>query len=143
MKLSELFKTPFKLKGGSILNLRGFSKRVVDKEISGNSTNDGWQMLINIIKSEFNATPHPTMFCENDTLVNIEDIEIGYPHSYRFLYKKSELPNPMSSFIAFKQFTWSGIEIGLSMDAGYVNSIGLTFTIDGKEYVTLINDGPA
>ena len=33
MKLSELFKTPFKLKGGATLNLRGFSKRVVDKEI--------------------------------------------------------------------------------------------------------------
>lgn len=35
MKLSELFKTPFKLKGGSVLNLRGFSKRVVDKEVEG------------------------------------------------------------------------------------------------------------
>lgn len=33
MNLSELFKTPFKLKGGGILNLKGFSKRVIDKEI--------------------------------------------------------------------------------------------------------------
>lgn len=35
MKLSELFKTPFKLKGGATLNLRGFSKRIVDKEVEG------------------------------------------------------------------------------------------------------------
>lgn len=35
MKLSELFKTPFKVKGGGVLNLRGFSKRVIDKEIGG------------------------------------------------------------------------------------------------------------
>lgn len=143
MKLSELFGKPFKLKGGSILNLKGLSKHIVDKEVGGNNNNDGWQMLINITKSEFNATPHPTMFCENDTLVNIEDIELWPLHHYRFLYKKSELPNPMSSFIAFKQFTWSGVKVGLDMDAGYVNKIGLTFTIDGEEYVTLINDGPA
>lgn len=33
MKLSELFRTPFKLKDGSTLNLKGFSKRVIDKEV--------------------------------------------------------------------------------------------------------------
>lgn len=33
MKLSELFKTPFKVKGGGVLNLRGFSKHIVDKEV--------------------------------------------------------------------------------------------------------------
>ena len=36
MKLSELFKTPFKLKGGSTLNLKGFSEVIVDKEIDNN-----------------------------------------------------------------------------------------------------------
>ncbi len=35
MKLSELFNKPFKLKGGSTLNLKGFSKRVVDRDIDG------------------------------------------------------------------------------------------------------------
>lgn len=37
MKLSELLKNPIKLKGGGVLDLRGFSKRVLDKELE--STN--------------------------------------------------------------------------------------------------------
>ncbi len=39
MKLSELLSKPFKLKGGGILNLKGFSKRVIDKEIGGSNNN--------------------------------------------------------------------------------------------------------
>lgn len=37
MKLSELLSKPFKLKGGGVLDLRGFSKRVFDKELESNN----------------------------------------------------------------------------------------------------------
>lgn len=37
MKLSELLKTPIKLKGGGVLDLRGFSKRVLDKELESSN----------------------------------------------------------------------------------------------------------
>lgn len=41
MKLSELLSKPFKVKGGGFLNLKGFSKRVIDKEVgSSDSGND-------------------------------------------------------------------------------------------------------
>jgi len=41
MKLSELLSKSFKLKGGGFLNLKGFSKRVIDKEVgSSNGNND-------------------------------------------------------------------------------------------------------
>lgn len=33
MKLSELFNKPFKVKGGGTLNLKGYSKHIIDKEI--------------------------------------------------------------------------------------------------------------
>lgn len=36
MKLSELLTKPLKLKSGGFLNLKGFSKRVVDKEVGDN-----------------------------------------------------------------------------------------------------------
>lgn len=40
MKLSELLSKPFKLKGGGILNLKGFSKRVIDTEIKGSGNGE-------------------------------------------------------------------------------------------------------
>ena len=143
MKLSEILAKPFKVKGGGTVNLKGLSKHIVDKEVGGNNNDDGWQMIIDIAKLEFNATPHPTIFCKDDNLVNIEDIEAGSQYEYSFLYKKSELPNPMSSFTVFRYFIWNGINYGLRIVTESVNKIGLTFTIDGEEYVTLINDGPA
>lgn len=35
MKLSELLNKPFKVKGGGTLNLKGFSKHIIDKELGG------------------------------------------------------------------------------------------------------------
>lgn len=40
MKLSELLSSPIKLIGGGFLNLKGFSKRVVDQELSKEITID-------------------------------------------------------------------------------------------------------
>lgn len=63
MKLSELFKTPFKVKGGGVLNLRGFSKRVVDKEIEGGGVEqDDVDVFakygcVNVVSTEFSPAP--------------------------------------------------------------------------------------
>lgn len=40
MKLSELLSKPIKVKGGGILNLKGISKHIVDKEVSGGESDD-------------------------------------------------------------------------------------------------------
>lgn len=40
MKLSKLLSKPIKLKGGGVLDLRGFSKRVFDKEIEDEEPKD-------------------------------------------------------------------------------------------------------
>lgn len=40
MKLSELLAKPLKLKGGGFLNLKGFSKRIIDNEVGGNNNSN-------------------------------------------------------------------------------------------------------
>ena len=74
MKLSELFRTPFKLKGGSTLNLRGFSKRVADKEIGeGGKSESG--VVYKIIEQFYNTQmiPHSSKYYEVNTrnIINI------------------------------------------------------------------------
>ena len=66
MKLSELFKTPFKVKGGGVLNLRGFSKRVVDKEIGGSGEGFSDNLYPELDSSQFNF---PTYISKNHHLV--------------------------------------------------------------------------
>lgn len=52
MKLSELLSKPLKLKGGGFLNLKGFNKRIIDKEIGGSdSYNDDNNYSINFMDS--------------------------------------------------------------------------------------------
>lgn len=46
MKLSELLSKPFKVKGGGFLNLKGFSKRVIDEEIGGNDGGGGFNSFL-------------------------------------------------------------------------------------------------
>lgn len=91
MKLSELFRTPFKVKGGGVLNLRGFSKRVVDKEVGeGGGGGEGGEsgVIDKIIEARFNPqmTPHPSKVYDKDgDIMNISDIDGD--GQYCFLYK--------------------------------------------------------
>lgn len=47
MKLSKLLSEPFKLKGGGFLNLKGFSKRIIDKEIGGSNNSNNSNNNVN------------------------------------------------------------------------------------------------
>lgn len=145
MKLSELFRTPFKLKGGSTLNLKGFSKRVVDKEVEGGGGESGSGTIDKIIEQWYNAqmTPHSSKFyvSKEDTIVNIADIDSDT--QYCFLYKKSdytEFPSGNDINIAFVinpngSITLSFGTIGKGADIIYET------TIDGETYVALGDGG--
>lgn len=50
MKLSELLSKPFKVKGGGFLNLKGFSKRVIDEEIGGNDSGGSFNSFLSFEK---------------------------------------------------------------------------------------------
>lgn len=93
MKLSELFRTPFKLKGGSTLNLKGFSKRVIDKEVGeggggGGSDTKDTEKFIKKLLTFYGQTIIPETFSmfavEPDGWIRVENI--GDFESFYFLY---------------------------------------------------------
>lgn len=108
MKISELFKTPFKLKGGSILNLKGFSKRVVDKEIGGENSNF---IFTDLFIKTFNAVePSKYLYCNNGNIYTIDDFinkapGISDERDYYFFYKKSDFDNFSNKTILAKYIT--------------------------------------
>ena len=136
MKLSELFKTPFKLKGGGTLNLRGYSKRIIDKEIQSNKNEDDEDedentAITNLLNLYYTVLPHPTKVAnaQNYNLVNISDIDgnfTGY-----FLYKQSDITNITHEPTKFV------IEDDYFNLVCEGNTIHYTYTIDGEAYVVL------
>lgn len=135
MKLSELFKTPFKLKGGSTLNLRGFSKRVVDKEVG-----EGGES-INLFSSIFDTLNYSNEYLQdkvvniNDTIIDVKEVT---NEVYKLLYKKSFIESSESS-------TKIMYYINLQINIFYISTmsnldIDKEFDIDGEIYCTLITN---
>jgi len=147
MKLSELFKTPLKLKGGSTLNLRGFSKRVVDKEVGEGGGGGGSEsgVIGKVIEQFYNPqmTPHYSKFYSKDgDIVNISDIDSDT--IYLFLYLKSdytEFPSKGKINISFMlDRDNNGINLYFG-SKGYGADIIYETTIDGETYVALGQGG--
>lgn len=136
MKLSELLAKPFKLKGGATLNLKGFSKRVVDKEVGGSSTNNnGFTSILNQSLIDHPIYPHPSKVVNNSTL-EIEDIQNVSNRNahYKFLYKKSDIDNiPRRRYIISDYIIDNG---KITFDNGN-DSESSIYEIEGEEYVFL------
>lgn len=144
MKLSELFKTPFKVKGGGVLNLRGFSKRVVDKEIEGSGGGSVkfpiGEKILNLLDEDLVA--HPSKFAEdpenNDTIIDISEIDSipqGYVTIY-FLYKKSDIDAVSKFKTIIYQFSIS--ETTLSYEASQIDGLAKKiYIIDNIPYYAL------
>ena len=136
MKLSELFRTPFKLKGGATLNLKGFSKRVVDKEIGeggGRSSEDS--EIADFISRLFNMVqsyPKPALFGKfiySGDVISTEDI--FYNKNYFFLYDSSFELDAHKIIIGFSVIPGNGVEIMYKEPDSLVST---NITIDGKTY---------
>lgn len=139
MKLSELFRTPFKLKGGSTLNLKGFSKAVVDKEVGGGENNKN--AAINNLLSLFNyhpIYPHPTKVLNKyDSIIDINEVD---DDNYKFLYKKSEFENLETGTLICTHIIYtSNTELDILFETKGTTYCEIVFTteIDGEEYVAL------
>ena len=137
MKLSELFKTPFKLKGGSTLNLRGFSKRVVDKEVGGNNTNsNAFTNIINYILDGCPIYPHPSKIF-NDSTHEIEDIQsLGTNGPYNFLYKKLDIDNISSDIRTQLIYNCTFNNEQIIFNTG-LDGESIPYEIDGEDYIYL------
>lgn len=67
MKLSELLTKPFKVKGGGFLNLKGFSKRVIDEEIGGSEDNNDSISFMDSLLCYSSKIPVGTLIPFNNT----------------------------------------------------------------------------
>lgn len=142
MKLSELFRTPFKVKGGGVLNLKGFSKRVVDKEVGEGGGKSESGTIDKIIEQWYNAqmTPHSSKFYDkdNERIVNIADINSDV--EYCFLYKKSDYTEFSSeddintTFVIGRSINRITLYFG---SKGHGADIIYETKIDGETYVVL------
>lgn len=92
MKLSKIFSKPIEIKGGGVLNLRGFRKLIIDKEIGEEGRGSGSGVIDKIIEGWYNKQmiPHSSKFYDQDSqnIINISDIDSNI--EYYFLYKKSD-----------------------------------------------------
>lgn len=137
MKLSELFKTPFKLKGGATLNLRGFSKRVVDKEVGGNDTNNNaFTNILNHFLEGCPIYPHPSKIF-NDSTHEIEDIQsLGSNGPYNFLYKKLDIDNIPSDIRENLIYNCTVNNGNAIFNTGF-DGESILYEIDGEDYIYL------
>lgn len=139
MKLSELLLKPFKLKGGSTLNLRGFSKRVVDKEVGEGGGGSESGVIDKIIEQYYNTQmiPHPSKFYNETTGDIIDILDIDQGDNYYFLYKVSdymELPSNKNINTYFRLGDGiMSLHFLLNTDAGIQGEA----IIDGEAYVAL------
>ena len=134
MKLSKLFNKPFKLKGGSILNLRGFSKRLVDKEV-GSEENIYYSTLLRAFDTiEIELAQKDIDIIQNAFIISSADI-----HNYL----KSVTINA-SSFpyaIAFKENDLAYIFTKHNYVTTGVQYYGLRYIINDTEDIAFyVND---
>ena len=83
MKLSELLSKPFKLKGGGILNLKGFSKRVIDNEIGGGGS-DSDSESINVVEAIKSSGFIPQTFSSLEQFIQ-DIINKSLEHKYEYV----------------------------------------------------------
>lgn len=147
MKLSELFKTPFKVKGGGVLNLRGFSKTVVDKEIEGGGGGSGsdvrfpvGEKILNLMDKDLIA--HPSKFAVDpettDTIIDISQIDSLSEESQQlyFLYKKSDIDAASQSKNIIHCISYNNTSLGY--EPGQIEYLSKkTYTIDNVLYYAL------
>lgn len=142
MKLSELFKTPFKVKGGGVLNLRGFSKSVVDKEVGeGGGENEN-----NLITTLYNRLGIPEI---NQQYVASEDAATDYKlislnevilkGEYYTLIKKSDFDamtigtKDVCNAIVFENINSRVVPSYMTKDS--LSVIKKEYIIDGETYI--------
>ena len=145
MKLSELFRTPFKVKGGGVLNLRGFSKRIVDKEIEGGGGGGDvrfpvGEKILNLMDKDLIA--HPSKFAvdpkNTDTIIDISQIDNLSEESQQlyFLYKKSDIDAASQSKNIIHCINYNNTS--LSYEPGQIEYLSKkTYTIDNVLYYAL------
>lgn len=143
MKLSELFNKPFRLKGGGVLNLRGFSKRIVDKEIKGSGNNVRFpvgEKILNLMDKDLIA--HPSKFAvdpkNTDTIIDISQIDSLSEESQQlyFLYKKSDIDAASQSKNIIYYIGYSNTSLGYELSQiEYLSK--KTYTIDNVLYYAL------
>lgn len=136
MKLSELFRTPFKLKGGSTLNLRGFSKRIVDKEVGGD-TNIFSELLDSFIKNYPNEYLQDKVVDSEDTIIDIKEATDG---TYKLLYKKSFIESLESNAKIIYAINLTNEQFLVSGNIMGVLNIDEEFNINRETYYTLIEN---
>lgn len=136
MKLSELFNKPFKLKGGSTLNLKGFSKRVVDKEVGESNNSNGFTNALNQCLLNYPIYPHSQKLVNTNTaeIENIEDLSDNV--DYKFLYKKLDINNLPSGILEYLISDYIFNDEQIIFSSGNIN-ISTIYEIDGEEYVFL------
>lgn len=97
MKLSEILSKPIKLKGGGLLNLKGFNKRIIDKEIYSQNNNNVDNLLFEI-EPFSDLIIKPVFGCFSDSKTGNTIIkEFSYFKnkniSFNFVYKISDFNN--------------------------------------------------
>lgn len=141
MKLSEILSKPFKVKGGGIVNLKGLSKHIVDKEVGGGSQADNGFLNILFNRVQTDILPHPTKFFDGTTSKIIDINDITDRNSYYFLYKKSDIGSGIS--MAYYLFSYLAKSYNVMLYVIANASASSSYIIDGEEYVTLTSGGPA
>ena len=139
MKLSELLSKPFKVKGGGVVNLKGLSKHVIDKEIGGSSKNNK-----SIVTTLLDVLGFPSINqeyvvdCNSNTLMKVSEIPITEKYYYT-LVKKSEYELKSDRDEILYQFM---VEKSKRFNIGYyvfkeLSIIKNEYNIDGEAYVTV------
>lgn len=137
MKLSEILAKPIKLKGGGILNLKGFNKRVIDKEVGENpETNENIITTLStilgipVINQEFVADYH-------GNLIKINELPIT-EQSYFTLIKKSDYETLSNNAHILNKLNIMNNYFSLNFFVQKDNSrIIDIFNIDGETYCSL------
>lgn len=127
MKLSEILAKPIKLKGSGVLNLKGFSKQIIDKELEESENESILDKIFNL-----SMTPHSSKVVLNDTVVDLPDTHDG--NEYDLLYKESDF-NPGK---VIQRFVYNEAPTFTITSDPFK---GNTYEIDGESYITIVMMG--
>lgn len=118
MKLSELLAKPIKVKGGGVVNLKGLSKHIVDKEVNGRNPDDtdvfAKYGCVNVIHIDYNPNPVETYIKlvvgdRNKRVTITPDDFIKYQAEVQNLINNHQEAGDLSSYIlAEEQVTIGG-----------------------------------